>query len=185
MRSNLTIFIVLSLCFLHSNFSMAEGISVQSASMSVEGESVAVDADIQYQLSDEAREALEHGVPLYIVVEIKTEEIRKLLWNRNLKQNSLVFRLEYHPLSQRYLLIDKTNAKRQDFQYLSSLLNELSRIRAWSISLPDDLENNQNYRTQIRARLDIQSLPAPLRLIAFVSRRWQLFSEWQIVELNS
>ena len=185
MRSNLTLFIVLNLCLFHSKVSMAEGISVQSATMSVTGESVAIDADIQYQLSDEAREALEHGVPLYIVVEIKTEETGKLLWNRSLKRHSLVYRLEYHPLSQRYLLIDKTNAKRQDFQSLSSLLNQLSQVRAWSITLPDDINHQQNYRTQIRARLDIQSLPAPLRLIAFVSRNWQLFSEWQIVELNS
>ena len=40
------------------------------------------------------------------------------------------------------------------------------------------LERNENYRIRVRAMLQTQQYPAPLRLLFFWRSEWQLQSEW-------
>ena len=59
-----------------------------------------------------------------------------------------------------------------------SALNNLGRIT--SLPVIDDalLAQNRDYRVRVRAMLQTQQYPAPLRLLFFWRSQWQLQSEW-------
>jgi hypothetical protein len=40
------------------------------------------------------------------------------------------------------------------------------------------LESELNYEIRLRGSLDIESLPTPVRLIAYVSSAWDMMSKW-------
>jgi hypothetical protein len=40
------------------------------------------------------------------------------------------------------------------------------------------LVSDERYEGALRARLDIEALPAPLRVFAYLSDDWRLTSEW-------
>jgi hypothetical protein len=41
------------------------------------------------------------------------------------------------------------------------------------------LNPNERYEGALRARLDLDALPTPLRLFAYISDDWRLASEWR------
>lgn len=156
----------------------AEGIEIKRAETFLQDDTYYLNAEIDYKFSNEAIEALEHGVALYINIEIKTEKERAFLWNKLVASSTIHYRLEYHPLSQRYLVTELNHFKRDDFRQLNSALNYLGEISDWPLLKQEKLQKQGIYHTALRARLDIESLPAPLRPIAFVSSRWRLASKW-------
>lgn len=156
----------------------AEGIDIQQTESFLKDGVYYLNAQINYRFSDEAIEALEHGVPLYIDITIKTEKERPYLWNKTVAQSTIYYRLEYHPLSQRYLLTELNRLSRSDFHYLNSALDSLGNITNWPIATEQDLSDEGNYHSLIRAKLDVNSLPASLRPIAFISSKWRLSSPW-------
>jgi hypothetical protein len=54
----------------------------------------------------------------------------------------------------------------------------LGQIRAIPIAEEAQLDNSHDYQIGIRARLDLDSLPAPLRPIAYISPSWRMSSGW-------
>ena len=93
-------------------------------------------------------------------------------------QLAVRFELEYRPLSQRYIVRNLNSGDQDSFGTLYSALNNLGRIQ--SLPVIDDalLERNENYRIRVRAMLQTQQYPAPLRLLFFWRSEWQLQSEW-------
>lgn len=137
-----------------------------------------LDARLQLILSSEALQALSSGVPL--TIELQTQVIR----NRQLYLDSVDaeiavrFELEYRPLSQRYLVRNLNSGEQESFATLYSALNNLGRID--SLPLVDDslLTSGRPYRIRVRALLQTQQYPAPLRLLFFWRSEWQLKSNW-------
>jgi hypothetical protein len=42
------------------------------------------------------------------------------------------------------------------------------------------LSKNENYNGKVRAYINIDRLPTPLKLLAYVSPGWQLSSDWYV-----
>ena len=151
---------------------------VRSASTTLADGVHRLDARLQLILSSEALAALSSGVPL--TIELQTQVIR----NRRLYLDSVDaevafrFELEYRPLSQRYLVRNLNSGEQESFATLYSALNNLGRID--SLPLVDDslLTGNRPYRIRVRALLQTQQYPAPLRLLFFWRSEWQLKSKW-------
>jgi hypothetical protein len=137
-----------------------------------------LDARMQLVLSSEALRALSSGFTL--TIELKVELIRVRRWYVDNLEAELATRyeLEYHPLTQRYLVRNLNSGDQDSFATLYSALNNLGRVQG--LPLIDDavLEADSTYRIRVRALLQTRQYSAPLRMLFFWRGQWQLESEW-------
>lgn len=137
-----------------------------------------LDARLQLVLSSEALEALSSGVPLTIELQIVLIRHRRVVWDDTTAELAVRFELEYRPLSQRYIVRNLNSGDQDSFATLYSALNNLGRIQGLPVIDDALLEPGRKYRLRVRARLNTQQYPAPLRLLFFWRDEWQLQSEW-------
>ena len=151
---------------------------VRSASSRLVGGVHTLDARLQLILSSEALDALASGVPLTIELQLEVIRERRFVWDDAAAQLVIRYELEYRPLSQRYIIRNLNSGDQDSFATLYSALNNLGRVQ--SLPVIDDalLEADSTYRIRLRALLQTQQYPAPLRLLFFWRDQWQLESEW-------
>ena len=137
-----------------------------------------LDSRLQLVLSSEALAALDAGVPLTIELQMQVIRVRRLYMDALDAEQAVRFELEYRPLSQRYIVRNINSGEQGSFATLYSALNNLGRVQ--SLPVIDDalLESGKTYRVRVRAMLQTQQYPAPLRLLFFWRSQWQLQSEW-------
>ena len=151
---------------------------VRSATSIVSGNVVRVDADVDFELSDTAREALESGVPLVLEIQIQVLRQRKWLWDRPAAEVLQRNRIQYHALSQRFVVVNLNTGVQGSYRYLSSALAAVGRLRDFPLLDRQLLRADTRYKARLRARLDIESLPTPMRLWAYTASSWRLSSPW-------
>lgn len=156
---------------------------VRSASTTLADGVHTVDARLQLVLSSEALDALSSGVALTIELQMEIIRVRRFFMDDVEHELAVRYELEYRPLSQRYIVRNLNSGDQDSFATLYSALNNLGRVQG--LPLIDDslLESNRPYRIRLRALLNTQQYPAPLRLLFFWRDQWQLeskWSEWQL-----
>ncbi len=158
--------------------STAPGIDIEYAQGTLNDDTYSIDARIQYRFSEESQEALDHGVALQIDINLVAQIHRKWLWNKTIASSTLSYRLEHLPLSNNYLVTSLNDYQRRYFQDLQKALHYLGVIKNFPLLKPDIQMPENKYVARIRARLNIQALPTPLRPLAYVSSKWRLISPW-------
>ena len=151
---------------------------VRSASTRLIGGVHALDARLQLVLSSEALEALSSGVPLVIELQLQLIRDRRFWWDDAEAELAVRFELEYRPLSQRYIVRNINSGDQDSFATLYSALNNLGRVQGLPVIDDALLQPGDDYRVRLRAMLQTQQYPAPLRLLLFWRSEWQLQSEW-------
>lgn len=137
-----------------------------------------LDSRLQLVLSSEALAALDSGVPLTIELQMQVIRVRRLYMDALDAELAVRFELEYRPLSQRYIVRNINSGDQDSFATLYSALNNLGRISGLPVIDDALLETGKSYRVRVRAMLQTQQYPAPLRLLFFWRSQWQLQSEW-------
>lgn len=137
-----------------------------------------LNARLQLVLSSEALEALSSGVPLTIELQLEIIKERRFIWDDVDAELAIRYELEYRPLSQRYIVRNLNSGNQDSFATLYSALNNLGRVQGLPIIDNALLEPGRDYRVRLRALLQTQQYPAPLRLLFFWRDEWQLKSEW-------
>jgi hypothetical protein len=136
-----------------------------------------LDAQFTVRLSSGAREALESGVPLVFELQVQLVKIHKWFWDSVDVELTQHRQLQYHALSRSYLVKDLDAGTQGNYRRLDDALRAAGTIQ--SLLLTDEpLEAGQRYLVRIRGSLDIESLPTPVRLLAYVSSAWDMQSEW-------
>ena len=162
----------------------SQGIEFQQLESTLVGGIYLLDARIKYDFNDEILEALEHGVSLRIDIIIRIKMKRKWLWDRKISEKVINFKLERHPLSDHYLVTNLNSGNRYQLQTLSEALTVLGTIKNYKLIEAAELEKDEKYRGDIMAKLNIESLPPPLRPVAYASKQWQLKSPRRKWDLN-
>ena len=151
---------------------------VRSASTQVIDGVHALDARLQLVLSSEALAALDSGVTLTIELQLQLIRARRFLVDSVDAELAVRFELEYRPLSQRYIVKNLNSGDQDSFATLYSALNSLGRVQGLPVIDDELLLPDREYRVRVRAMLNTQQYPAPLRLLFFWRGQWQLQSEW-------
>lgn len=151
---------------------------VRSATTRQVGGVHTLDARLQLVLSSEALEALSSGVPLVIELQLELIRARRFWWDDSEADLAVRHELEYRPLSQRYIVRNINSGDQDSFATLYSALNNLGRVQGLPVIDDALLEPGEDYRIRLRALLQTQQYPAPLRLLLFWRGEWQLKSEW-------
>jgi hypothetical protein len=156
----------------------AAGFDIVSASTRLEGDVYRLNARIDYRFSGPALEALQNGVPLTVELEMEVRRRRSWLWDETVYALTQRFRLEYHALSRQYLVNNLNSGERRGFPTRSGALQFMGQINDFPLLDKGLLEKDVRYEGALRIQLDRETLPAPLRVVAYLSDDWRLASEW-------
>lgn len=151
---------------------------VEEAETSLEQSVYTLDAEIDIDFSDQALEALRNGVPLTVVLDIEVTRKRAWWMDESVAHLEQRYRIWYHALSDQYLLRNLNSSAQYSFQSLGRALRALGTVEGLPILDEELVDASQHYEVSLRARLDIESLPSPLRPLAYVSPGWRLASPW-------
>ncbi len=155
----------------------AEAFVIKSLETRLQDNVYSFNAHIQYAFSDEALAALKNGVPLIIVLNIEVQEER-WYWNKTIAQLEQGYLLIYHALSKKFILHNLNSGIQTDYSDLSSTLYALGHLRDMPLIDAKLLKPDSQYILRLRSQLDIESLPAPMRPLAYISSDWRLQSDW-------
>ncbi len=143
-----------------------------------------LDADLNYQLSHEIKEALTNAVAITLVLRISVNQKRDYIWNKNVAKLEQRYTLHYHKLSQRYVLTYLNTQSHINFAKLETALRVLGELRDFPLLDASLIEDNEQYQVEMNTLLDIEALPAPLRPVAYFSEQWRLKSKTYRLELK-
>ena len=123
-------------------------------------------------LSNEARDALIHGVPLTISLMLS---LRNTATQVRVATESNSYEIRYLPLSDHYQLSNAKDSKVKTFPRLRHVLADLSELK---FSFETGVLPSGNYELLARTRLAQESMPPPMRLPVLLSARWHHDSSW-------
>lgn len=141
-----------------------------------------VDARCDITLSSGAREALENGVPLVFELQVQLVRTHDWLWDTVLVEIKPVRQLQYHALSDSFIVREPDSGAHGIYGTLGDALAALGLYEG--ILLSDKPLADGEYKLRLRGSHDIESLPTPVRLLAYVSSEWDMYSEWYTWTLN-
>lgn len=134
------------------------------------------------KLSTRAEEALQKGIPLEIVFEVNMVQQRWWWTNKVVSDWNVRRRLLFHALSRQYVVSSLFPAAApQSFGSLDQALQHLGRLEDVKLPLTarKQFYPEARYLVELRARLDIEALPALMRPLAYATPSWRLGSGWQ------
>jgi hypothetical protein len=137
-----------------------------------------LNALIEYDLSNAVLEALVSGVPITIELQMEVVVPREWIWDKNIAKLSQQYRIEYYALTDQYLVTNLNSQSQNIYASQQQALDALGVITELPLIDSHLLKGGEQYYGQLRARLMIEELPAPLRVLAYLSSEWRLASEW-------
>lgn len=154
------------------------GFTLAGADVRNDDSGVYVDARFDVRLSREAEDALESGVPLALQMQVRVLRVRDWWWDSELASSDVRTELRYHALSRRYVVMHGDTGEQRTFFRRDAALNAWASMVGHRAIDRVRIQGNGDYVLQVRARLDVDDLPYPLRAVALVSPEWRLASEW-------
>ena len=137
-----------------------------------------LNARIAYRLSTEAIGALHSGVPLGLRLDVEIIHPRRWWFDDDSVALSQSYQLDYHAVSERYIVQNVNSGDQASFASLMSALEYIGRVERLPLIDTAVLEDDRGYYVRMRASLDQEQFPGPLRLLAFWRRDWSIASEW-------
>jgi len=165
--------------FLMSFSSPATDFSTQIQCLSVTSKQglYRLNAIVYYSLSPTSKEALQKGIPLTWILQIKVKQMG-WFWDIQLKKISLAYQIQYHPLLHLYSVKKLTNGSHTLYATLTAALKSISKIAQLPIIEQEALSSHQNNYLAIKVFFNRESLPIPLRPFAYFDSQWALSSPW-------
>ena len=137
-----------------------------------------LDADIRFELSPAVLEALSNSVPITFSLQMQIRRRRPLLWDETVASLQQDIRLHYHALAQQYVVTDLNSGAQHSYPTRTAALRAIGEVKNFPLLDRDLLADAEDHYVSLKAELDIEALPAPLRPMAYLSSDWRLSSEW-------
>jgi hypothetical protein len=136
-----------------------------------------LEAQFSIDLSSGAEEAVQSAIPLVFELQVQVVETHTWLWDSVEIEITERRSLQYHALSQSYQVKDLNAGTQGNYRRLDDALRAAGKIR--NLLLTDQsLDRGPKYSIRLRGSLDVESLPTPVRLLAYVSSDWSMVSKW-------
>ena len=143
-----------------------------------------LDARIDYDFSQQAVEALLNGVPLVVQLEIEINRLRDYLWSETVANLRQRYQLAYEALTGRYVITNLNSGADAYYPNLAAAVEALGEVRGLPLLDAGLLAEGERYEVSMRASLDLEALPVPMRIMGYFSSDWRLASEWYIWSLE-
>ncbi len=135
-------------------------------------------ADVDLDMSQDALNALENGVPLTVEWQIEVIKHRSFIWDKTVATLTERFQISYHPLTRRFIIKNLNSGEQQSFVSYRDAVTSLGQVNDLPVIDASLLEPRTRYTIRMRAVLDITDFPGPLKLIASWFKGWDLSSDW-------
>lgn len=159
--------------------------AVRTVSTNLENGVHYLNARVDYELGDEAEEALRSGVTLRLQLQIRVRRERRLWLDADVAELTQTYELHYQALSNRYVVRNLNSGDIDSFANLFSALAHLGRVVDFPVIDGALLEPGGRYYVNVRSVLDRENLPGPLQVLAFWRGDFSLESEWYRWPLSS
>lgn len=138
--------------------------------------SLEIDADFEFELNDQLREAAQRGVPLYFTADLIITRQRWWWFDEALVDTNRTWRVVYNALTRQW----RAGAGELSFPAasLDDAMSVVRHIRSWRVAKASQFEDNVNYEGQVRLRLDTSLLPRPFQVNALNSSSWSQATPW-------
>ncbi len=157
---------------------------VTQAEITSQGNHYVLSADIIYNLSEKAKDALQNGVPLFWDLQIKLLQHPDSLWDKTLVDTAIRYRLQYHALLNMYRVRNEGDGEVYNFSTLSAALELMSALRDFRLIEKAQLDPQKQVVCAVKVSFDRDALPLPLRPIAYIDPQWYLSSDWTLWPLK-
>lgn len=135
-------------------------------------------ARIDYRLNREVLEALQSGIPISFELQVELTSTRNWMPDADVAELRQDYELSWQPLSRGYLVRNLNSGDQRAHASLYSALNDLGSIAALPLIDAALLDDGDSHEVALRAALNQQKLPGPLRLLAFWNDDFTLESDW-------
>jgi hypothetical protein len=167
-----------------SGFADEFAAEVTQAEITLQGDSYVLSADIVYQLSEQAKEALQNGVPLIWDLQVKILQHRDFFWDKTLVDTAIRYRIQYHALLNMYRVRNENSGEVYNFSTLSAAFDLMSAVRDFRVLEKAALAPEKQYLCAVKVSFDREALPLPMRPIAYIDPQWYLSSGWTLCPLK-
>ncbi|HSN71311.1 MAG TPA: DUF4390 domain-containing protein [Steroidobacteraceae bacterium] len=137
-----------------------------------------LNAQLDFDLPARAREAIDDGLPLSLQLEIIVDRRRRLWPDETVATLEQRYEIGFHALSERYLVRNLNSGEQQSFPTLDAALDALSVIRDLPILDRSLVAPDLRYEVNLRATLDVRSMPEAMRFLLFWVDSFKQTSEW-------
>jgi len=156
---------------------------VQEAESVLRDGSYYINASLQMKFSPEVVEALENGVPLNLVIELKVKQLQSW-FDKTIKESTQRFEYRFNALTGIHSMQHVSTGQKYSFDSREDALALLGNIHNAHLIAAEEIDPISHHKVEIRVLLDIWSLPTVLRPVASLSPQWRLESEWYEWMLN-
>jgi hypothetical protein len=137
-----------------------------------------LNATLDLSLSRSALRALRDGVPVQLEVDLAVERKRSYLPDEEVAYLVQRWQIQYHALSERYLLANLNTGQQTSYSGLAAALGALANVRGLPVIDEALLENGQRYEASIRAIASVDGgLPGAIRTMMFWID-WKRETDW-------
>lgn len=157
---------------------IADEFEVERVETRLNGDTLVMDADIDYGFSEVALEALDNGVPLTVEVHIQLRPTDAWVWDDSLVDQRLRYVIRYKPLSERYLVTRLPETGGRSYVTRDAAIAALGAVEDLDLVSVGNLAAGTSYEIHLQASLDIEALPLPLKPMAYLLPSWKLSSGW-------
>jgi len=156
----------------------AEPIVVQQVKTYQQGNRYLLDAAIHFEFNETVLEALEHGVPLTIELQLQVVRKGAWFWEPDVVNLRLYRVFRFHALTRLYEMQDLEHDHSQSFAIRDIAIAALGEIQSLPVVDRRQLAQGERYEIEMHVSLDIESLPLTLRPLAYLTADWNLSSRW-------
>jgi hypothetical protein len=171
-------FVVFALLSISPSVLAQERFEVRSAYIEPTDSVYELNATINFELPEGAREAVRQGVPLTLSLEIVVKRQRNYWLDFGVAALEQRYELVYHALSERYLVRNLNSDDQNSYPTLEAALDALRVISKLPLLDKPLVEAGRRHEISVRASLDVQTMPDALRFVLFWADDWRQRSEW-------
>jgi Domain of unknown function (DUF4390) len=151
---------------------------IRSAFVALRSGVYLLNAQLDFSLPEAAEAAIRDGVTLSLELEITVDRRRRLWPDETVATLEQHFELTYHALSERYLVRNRNSGEQSSFPTLEAALESLSVIRDLPILDRSLVDPQQPYEVNLRATIDVRSLPGALEILLFWVDTFKQSTDW-------
>jgi Domain of unknown function (DUF4390) len=138
-----------------------------------------LDAKLDLVLPEAARRAVESGLTLRLTYEVTVNRVRRYMPDADVAALEQRYEVNYHALSQRYLVKNLNTGEQQDFGSLQSALDRISELRGLPVIDKALVADGPVYEGRIRAVLGMNTAPDVFGWLLFWTDDWSAESDWK------
>lgn len=136
-----------------------------------------IDADVEFSVEGELRNAAQKGVPIYFTADLEILSTRWWWFDKKVVNEQQTWRIVYNALTRQWRV--GTGELSLPESSLDDALSLVRNIRGWDVAKVQDLEHDELYEGRLRVRLDTSLLARPFQIDAYNSSAWSLATPWK------